>query len=283
MITTALKMTINIPNSVSCMLLKPGRKKDRCFLRKILCNKLARAHSKSPICLLSNMAVINITFPLPKSKQFLSLISPSKPYPKNFNPAKPQNNLINFKPPPLKTKRNCWENSSKIAPRKWNLSAWENNSKFLLFLVGRLIKCFPKWNGPLKNIPIMNLSISRIILKRKRRNWIKLYIKINGWVMSIKNSESRKISPNKISMNKSNKKVERKVKLWMIFSTKKMRLSINSAKVYFRRKDWKSSLNSALKTKPEMKNILPHSTTFYKIWKKWSTLKKITWNLYHNP
>ena len=55
--------------------------------------------------------------------------------------------------------------------------------------------------------------------------------------MSIKNSESRKISPNKISMNKSNKKVERKVKLWMIFSTKKMRLSINSAKVYFRRKD----------------------------------------------
>ncbi len=79
-------------------------------------------------------------------------------------------------------------------------------------------------------------------------------------------------------MSKSKKNVERRVRFWMISWRRNKMLLLSSVRAYSKRKDSKLSLNYAHKIKQGMNSILLLWIISSRISRKWSTLKKTTWN-----
>lgn len=83
-------------------------------------------------------------------------------------------------------------------------------------------------------------------------------------------------------MSNNKKNVAKKVKSYKTYWKRRKRWSLSSARVCSKRKDLKLYWNSAHRIKPEMSNTWHHWIIFYKIWRKWSILRRIIWNLLLN-
>lgn len=128
------------------------------------------------------------------------------------------------------------------------------------------MKCSPSWSGLLKNIQTTNFHTSSPILRKRKRNSTKLFMKTKNSLKLINNSRLKKWTKRKIlSMSIKVKNNIKRIKSLKILLRKNNKSSLTSVKVFFKRKDSKLFLNFVIKTKLKMKNISLHSTTCFKI------------------
>lgn len=128
------------------------------------------------------------------------------------------------------------------------------------------MKCSPSWSGLLKNIQTTNFHTSSPILRKRKRNSTKLFMKTKNSLKLINNSRLKKWTKRKIlSMSIKVKNNIKRIKSLKILLRKNNKSSLTSVKVFFKRKDSKLFLNFVIKTKLKMKNISLHSIICFKI------------------
>lgn len=128
------------------------------------------------------------------------------------------------------------------------------------------MKCSPSWSGLLKNIQTTNFHTSSPILRKRKRNSTKLFMKTKNSLKLINNSRLKKWTKRKIlSMSIKVKNNIKRIKSLKILLRKNNKSSLTSVKVFFKRKDSKLFLNFVMKTKLKMKNISLHSIICFKI------------------
>ena len=119
-----LKMSTNIPNNHSCMLLRLGKRKDKCSPRKIWMLPALKAPLKRLISSLSpNRIKIDTISPLRKSKQLLSLTFPFSLLLKNWrasNKAEETNKVLQLHH--KKTRRDFLDSWKITALKRWSSS-----------------------------------------------------------------------------------------------------------------------------------------------------------------
>jgi len=158
-----LMMNTSTPNNLWWWLLKPDKRKDKCFRKKKLW-KVLRVISERLTC----STYLNILWEMvirhKKIEVLHNLIFLFKHWLNNWK-------SVSLKRlPAQKMIKVSSQNSSKITVNKWSSSIWDGSLSALKLWEPRLMRCFRKWNGLSKNTQIMNLSTSRATSKKRKKS-----------------------------------------------------------------------------------------------------------------
>ena len=182
-----LNKSTNLQSSACLWRSRRGRKKDKCFPRRIqIWYRISRVRrNPNPICfqLLSTLpAEVQIQrykkWRLLNNSTFLfKLYQRSWKWDKNWSHSFRKRKLI----------EKCLAKSSRTVSKRWSSSHWGNNLSHLRFGEERLMKFCQKLSGQSKSITTMKLNTLRITSKRRKRNWIKSTIRTRDWLKYINN------------------------------------------------------------------------------------------------